>query len=64
MKIEFDVVKKMLEDAQAESHKPVSDTSLMMDYGDKMFNFGVDRMFHKTLMKLYEAEKIAKGVSE
>jgi hypothetical protein len=63
MKIEMNLIKEMLEKAQAESLKPVDDSQMMADYGDKMYNFGVQHMFHVVLMKLYDAEDAAKGVS-
>lgn len=64
MKIEMNLVKEMLEKAQAESLIPVDDSQMMADYGDKMYNFGVRHMFHVVLMKLYDAEDAAKGVSK
>ncbi|MBQ1790347.1 MAG: hypothetical protein II008_09225 [Oscillospiraceae bacterium] len=63
MKIEIELVKKILEEAETESLKPVNDSMLLADYGDKMYNFGVEHMFHVMLMKLYDAQDVAKGVS-
>ena len=63
MKIEIDLVKKLLEEAKTESLKQVNDSMLLADYGDKMYNFGVEHMFHVVLMKLYDAHDVAKGVS-
>lgn len=62
MKIEFDMIRKFLDEARDESLLPVDDSNLMKDYGDKMFNFGVQRMFHEVLMKLFDAEEIARRV--
>ena len=63
MKIEIELVKTMLEEAKTENLKPVNDSMLLADYGDKMYNFGVEHMFHVMLMKLYDAQDVAKGVS-
>ena len=63
MKIEIDLVKKMLEEAKTDSIKPVDNSKLVADFGDKMYNFGVEHMFHVVLMKLYDAVMMSKGVS-
>ena len=63
MKIETDMIKDLLEESKDSLLREVDDSSLIADYMDKMFNFGVMEMFHKVLIKLYEAENIAKKVS-
>lgn len=64
MKIEFQLLKKVLEETKDECLKPVSDGSLMTDYMDKMFNFGVQHMFYKVLNKLDEVHETVKGVEQ
>ena len=63
MKIDLETVRRLLDEAKDEGLKPVNDAHLMADYGDKMYNFGVEHMFHVVLMKLYDAQDVAKGVS-
>ena len=63
MKIEVDLIKKILEDARDEALKPVDDSELMKDINEKFFNFGVSHMFYVALGKVYDAEKIAREVS-
>ena len=63
MKIEVDLIKKILEDARDEALKPVDDSELMKDINDKFYNFGVLHMFHVALCKVYDTEKIAREVS-
>lgn len=63
MKIEIELVKKMLEETKTESVKPVDRSMLLADAYDKMYNFGVLHMYHEMLIKLYEADRVAKGVS-
>ncbi len=62
MKIEFDMIRKFLEEARDESLLQVDDSHQMKDFGDKMYNFGVQHMFHAVLMKLFNAEEIARRV--
>ena len=64
MKIEIDLVKEMLEAVKAENTKPVDDSQLLKDAYDKMFNFGVSRMYHAMLTKLYEAEMAVRGIEK
>lgn len=62
MKIDLETVRRLLDEAKDEGLKPVNDAHLMADYGDKMYNFGVEHMYHAMIMKLFRAEDIARGV--
>ena len=62
MKIEQKVIREILDKAREESHRPVDETQLLADINDKMYNFGVDHMFHVVLCKLYDLERVVKEV--
>ena len=62
MKIELKVIREILDKAREESHRPVDETQLLADINDKMYNFGVDHMFHVALSKLYDLDGISKEI--
>lgn len=56
MKIEIDVIKKMLESARDEGKKKGECDNL-----DRMFNFGIDKIFFLMQTKLFDAEMLIRG---
>ena len=63
MKIEANLIRKMLEEVKEESLKPVEEEPLIKDALEKMYNFGIMHFYHEMLTKLYKADEIMKGVS-
>lgn len=54
-------IEKILEDTKEKLIKPVDDSSLMMDYVNKVFNQGVTAMFQQSIFEIMMAIREKEG---